>query len=191
MGLENFHPKRAVLLDGFALIEQLDLGYDVRNKPVSNFVANLILEQVVLTPWVPYRHESSHWPYWLYVKHKINPSVEISPIFNILFERPYNLTALLPSGKFIKNFRVNNFISTFEDEEGDSYVETSENTFISLKPSFDERFLKFYDVKEFTDYSDDVTGVILRTLNRKLRVTPVQEEVGKPMRAARKKALNV
>lgn len=191
MGLENFHPKRAVLLDGFALIEQLDLGYDVRNKRVSNFVANLILEQVVLTPWVPYRHENSHWPYWLYVKHKINPSVEISPIFNILFERPYNLTALLPSGKFIKNFRVNNFISTFEDEEGDSYVETSENTFISLKPSFDERFLKFYDVKEFTDYSDDVTGVILRTLNRKLRVTPVKEEAGKPMRGAKKKALNV
>ena len=173
MGLENFHPKRAIVLSGYSLVDKLIPEYGVGNEVFDNFVMDRVLEQVELTPWVPEKVPSSSDGCWLYIKQK--DSSVISPVFNILSQFSYALSALLPSGVVLSDMRVNDFVSTFKDENGDFYVETSNNNFISLTPVLNEKFLKYWDLPEPKEYSDKVVATILRDISRKLRVTSVDD----------------
>lgn len=168
MGLENFHPKRAIHLDGYNFISLLIPEYGVGNDVLNNFVMEKFLEQVVLSPWSPSNKNLVGDGFWLHVKQK-NVSLN-SPVFNILSQFGFSPSALLPSGVVIRDFRVNSFVSTFEYESGVQYVEMHNNNYVSLIPSLDKRFLKFYSLPEPKDYSDKVMDAILRDIARKLKV---------------------
>lgn len=145
MSLYNFHPKNAVLLDGYFLLRKLDAFLDIHNPELAEFVMNQIIKQVQFKP-VPLSKQKPEGT-WLGIED--NPTTTYwTRINHSLRSETYTLNALLPNGRVIEKLHKMDIISYFEDE-GVPYAHSSDGMFFRLVPSLDERFLKFYDRHEY------------------------------------------
>lgn len=146
MSLYNFHPKKAVLLDGYYLLRKVHPDLNIHNPEIAEFVMKEILKQVNFKPvfpgkqnpegaWFSMENDSSSW-YW-------------SRIHDALKGKNYALNALLPNGRIIRDLHKVDIVSYFKDEEGIPYVHSSDGMFFCMIPSLDERFLKFYERNDY------------------------------------------
>lgn len=143
MGSHNFHPRNAVLLDGYYLIKKVVPEANLHDLDACEEILEAILSQVTLDPW-PSLNRVEHPGFWLSFK-DLTPVGKYSPVFELLNGEDllYALDALLPSGRLVNSFRKVGLTTTFS-EKGIAYAEFGDGTFVQLTPSLDTRFLVGY-----------------------------------------------
>lgn len=146
MSLHNFHPNKAVLLDGYGLLRYMDPNLNIHNGEIASYVMKQVLEQVKFKPifgskqtnpgkWLGIDDKAYSW-YW-------------SKISNSLSGQSFALNALLPNGRVIKQLYKFDITSYFMDEDNVPYVTCGDGMIICLIPVLDERFLKFYQKHDY------------------------------------------
>lgn len=156
MSLLNFHPNKAVLLDGYSLLREIDPVLNIHNSEIAEYVMKQVLEQVKFKPvfgskqstpgaWLGVDDAASSW-YW-------------SRIHTSLSGKTFALNALLPNGRIVKGLRKFDIVSHFLDEDNTPYVSCGDGMIICLNPSLDERFLKFYERHDY-ELTEEVKKVL-------------------------------
>lgn len=137
MGLHNFHPKNALLLDGYSLLKKTFPGINVFDLNECKKKLDMIVYNVVFSPWAGEPHNPG---YWLNVSH--NPKATSHTLSDKVIGN-YALSALAPSGLFIRSMRRTDLVASFV-AEGQEYAQFADGTVVQILPSLDKKFLELH-----------------------------------------------
>lgn len=137
MGLHNFHPRNALLLDGYFLLKKVYPGINVFDLDECKKKLDMIIYNVVFSPWTGEPHNPG---FWLNVSH--SPKATSQTLSDKVIGN-YALSALAPSGVFIRSMRRTDLVATF-GVEGQEYAQFADGTVVRILPSLDRKFLELH-----------------------------------------------